>query len=178
MFSWLEKLLHCIYERAIPKLQQGPYDLYHPKQRQIYQFFNGQQITAIDPMILYKRIMEVGPELDIDIKVANSASKDASKAYETMLEKIRKIFGVAKLDEGGLTEEETIALMDHFFAYIDQVKKNLRFSETSSDLSEASGRYSEDHPVTSNSSASGSTANGTSTVSAAALPTEFPLPSA
>ena len=141
---------------------EEPYDIYRPKERLIYQYWDGSKMVCADPMVLYKRMMAVGPELSIHIKVSQSTSKDAGKAHEALVVKTREIFSVKTLDENGLTEVEAIELLDHFLTYCEHVKKNssaFLTSSTSSAPSESSG----ESPSTGNSSASGSTAEGPST---------------
>ena len=132
------------------------YDTYHPGERLIYRYWDGGKFITADPLVVYKRMMTKGPELSVDIKVARSASKDAAKANDRMIEKIREIFAVKPLDQGGLAEVETVELMDHFLVYCQQVKKNSRPSATSSTPTVDSTFSSNGSPTTSNSSASGS----------------------
>ena len=101
-------------------------DLYHPKQRVIYHFWDGKKVVDADPMPIYKAMMTVGPELSVDLKVSNSVSKDAGKAHDAAIVKIRKIFRVKSLDEGGITEAECVQLLEHFlrpFCYRYSVSK-------------------------------------------------------
>lgn len=141
MFAWLRKWFG-----------QDDFDQYRPRERLIYQYFNGREAVRADPMLLYKKLMEVGPELDIDIKVANSPSKDANKAYESMVAKIRQVFDLKPLADGGLTETETVELLDHFIRYNESIKKKVKTSPTSSTSLAAS--------ATANSATNGSTACG------------------
>lgn len=147
MFTWLTRWF-----------SHEPLDLYHPKQRRIYGYWNGREVVHIDPMILYKKVMDVGPELDIDIKLARSISKEAGKGYENMLAKFRKIFDVATLAEGGLTEEETVELFDHFIAYNENQKKSTNSSVTRSTDSATSSPSSARDQITEPSTDCGSTA--------------------
>ena len=156
MFTWLKKWLGN-------RLSREPHDLFHPQERAIYRYFNGKELITTDPMVLYKKIMEIAPELDIDIKVANSQSKDAGKSYESMLIKIRNVFTIKSLVEGGLTETETVQLLDHFVSFNERIKKNSPAYATSSESLGASAAYSAEVPTTSNTTPSGSTANDYST---------------
>lgn len=154
------------------------FDTYSPAERLIYSYSNGSEVIAADPMLLWKNLMKVGPELSIDIKVANSPSKDAPKAHTEMLDKIRTIFGVVPFSSGkGLTEIETAKLLDHFLIYCETVKKNTKPSVTSSTNSEDSPTSSPDGQTISSSSDSGSTANEASTESPTQPPSEQPPPS-
>ena len=170
MFSWLKNLFTG---------RQGRYDLYRPAERQIYKFWDGKKEVADDPMLLYKRMMDVGPELSINIKVANSPLKDAGEAHTKMLEQIRNIFRVAPLAAGGLTEYETVGLLDHFLLYCAELKKNLRsFATLPGSLAAASANSSAASPPTEKPSESGSTANAPSTAGPPPSPSEPESPSA
>ena len=103
------------------------------KNRKIYTFFDGERDRRVDPMIVYKRISTVAPSLSIDIKVSQSASKDAIKAHDTVVAKIQEIFGVRPLDDtGGLTQGEMLDLLNDFMEWCSQVKKNSRTEQISS----------------------------------------------
>jgi hypothetical protein len=109
------------------------YDLYKPKEMQIYQFFDGQKMVKADPMVLYKRLADVRPELAINIKVAKSTllpDQDVIKGDNALLDNIRHIFSVKKFEEGGLTEIATTDLLDHFLIWTERLKKNSKASPT------------------------------------------------
>jgi len=118
-----------------------------------------------DPLVLYRRIMAVGKELDIDIKIATSPLKNAPEAHGNVVKKVQDIFQVKGFTEGGLTEIECLDLLDSFLLYTNQVKKNSSLLPTSSTPSEASPAASsaKESPVTTNTSVSGSTAGDSST---------------
>ncbi len=138
-------------------------DIYRLDERMIYRYFDGQKEVAADPQVIYKRMANIGPELSVNIKVANSQHKDAGKAHNNLVAQIRGVFQVKPLDEGGLTELETAQLLDHFMIYIDELKKKSNLCATSLSNSAATGPSSEESPATSNSSGSGSTASAFST---------------
>lgn len=121
-FAWLKSF--------VTSNEKISFDLYTIKERKIYHYYDGQKLINADPMILYKKIMEVAPELHIDIKVASSASKDASKAHDNVINKIRSIFSLKSLEQGGLTEAECYDLLTHFISYTETLKKNLNPSPT------------------------------------------------
>lgn len=153
-FSWLFSLFSS----------RSQTDIYKPGERLIYRYSNGQKTITADPLTLYKRVMDVGPYLSIDMKVAQSISKDAGKAHNEMILRVRGIFNVEPLEKGGLTELETLQLLDHFLEYCERIKKNSRQFVTSSTSSAVSPITSEKASLPmSNSSDSGSTANAPST---------------
>ena len=167
MIAWLKKWIG----------RDLAHDLYHPKGRMIYQFFNGKEVIRIDPMVLYKRLADLGPELDADIRGARSESKFAPAAYESMITKIRSVFDVKSLAEGGLTESETVELFDHFLKYNDGLKKNSAAFVTSSARSETSAPSSVAGPATWSSTDSGCAASGSGTVKPVPSPLGPELPS-
>ena len=140
-------------------------DLFQPEQRLIFSYFDGTTtLVKADPMVLYRKMMEVGPELSVDISVARSASKDADVAYDKMLTKIRKVFGTKLFEEGGLTESETVALFDKFNIYCEEIQKKTKNLVTSqTETPSTSQPFIPGGPLTPNGSASGSTANAPST---------------
>lgn len=153
-------------------------DVFNPTERKIYSYFDGEKTVKADPMALYKKIAGIGPELSIDIKVAQSRSKDNVKAHTQAMEKVRGIFNIKPFEEGGLTEAELQALLDHFLTYCEGVKKNSKMFTTSLPSSEASPTSTEPAvQIIQPSSGSGSTANAAFTAEPGKLPTGQPLPS-
>jgi hypothetical protein len=144
------------------KFKRQKWDLYDPKDRLIFRYNDGKRMIWADPMVLYRRLMEVAPTLSIDVRVSASASKDAGKAYVATLEKIRTIFAVEapKTEDplecrGTLSEIELVDLLNYFLTYCETVKKNSRMSATSSTNSEASKPPSANGQPTPSSSVSG-----------------------
>ncbi len=150
MWQWWKSLF-----RAKPN-----YDTYKPSERVIYTYWNGQNNVTEDPIIVYRRLMDVGPELSVDMKVSTSIHKDAGIAYVAMVKKIRGIFDLKPMSEGGLTEAETVQLLDHFLTFCGMVKKNSSPTPTNATATSPSSPSSwVGNPPTANTSASGSTAN-------------------
>lgn len=160
-FAWIKSFF------SRPTTNQPPerLDFYQPKDRLIFHYFNGKEIVKADPVILYKRMMEKGPSLSVNLKVANSPMKDADTAYGKAVGEVREIFALPTpkddlraIEEECLTQVEAIELLDFFLAYCNDIKKNLRTSlispmETSPD----SNPSSDASPPTTNSLDSGST---------------------
>ena len=148
-----------------PKTEEQ-FDLYMPEEKMIYSYWDGSKLVTADPMVVYRRLMEKGPELNVDMMVATSPSKDADNAHVLMLEKIRYIFDVKPLENNnGLTEEHTIGLLNHFLTYTETLKKNLNPSPISSPVveEEVSKELPEEIPPIENISVSGSTEKEPST---------------
>lgn len=150
------------------KKEQPETGVYRLQDRLIYKYWNGNEEIIADPLVLYKKMMARGPELSIDIKVSTSISKDADKAHDQAILKIREIFSVKSLDEGGLTELETVQLLDHFLLYCEEIKKNSSYSVISSSNSDTKPSFRANPPIQ-NSSASGSI-GGESTTGAPVSP--------
>ena len=170
LFSWLKSFfVSPSYEESI--------DVYRPEERLLYSYWNGTELVRCDPIQLYKRMMAKGPELSIDIKVAQSKSKDAVKAHDSMIKTIREIFSLKPMEEGGLSEIETIELLDHFMRFSDIIKKN---SSPSTIFAEGQSGNSEptkaEPPPTSSSLHSGSLEKEDSIETPPSSPTEPELP--
>jgi hypothetical protein len=155
MFGWLRNLF----------AGRNTLDTWNPKERLLFHYFDGKKMIHADPMVVYKSFMEVGPELKADIDVVNFPTpiKGVEKAHEGMITKIRKIFQVETLENGGLTEIEVTDLLDKFLNYCDAVKKNGKPLPTLPATSVPSAPSSGGSQPTPNSSASGSTAAAPST---------------
>ena len=140
------------------------FDIYAPRERLIYSYFDGEKQVLADPLELYQKVMDVWPGLRVDLKLAESAlikEKESNEAYEKVVAKVREIFNIKNFKDGGLTKAECCHLLDHFFAFFIQLKKNSPPLQTSLESSEDSSPSSEeDDPPTDNSSDSGSTDEG------------------
>jgi len=161
MFS---KLLGWLRSLLVKNTPTSPVDVYDVKERLIYSYFDGQKLVRVDPLVYYRRVMDKGPELDLDIKLANSPSKASEKGRLGVLTKIRSIFGVKPFEEGGLTESETTDLLDHFLLYCESLKKNSNPTPIPPTATSAPTASSSPVPSpTPNTSDSGSTATVSST---------------
>ena len=130
MFSWFKNLFTKKQEKEFKEYvpPEEEFDLYEPKKRQIYRYFNGIEVVKADPMTISKKISEHGADLDIAIKVANSQHSDAPKALYEVIEKVRSVFNIKPFKEEGLSDVEVLGLFAHFINYCDTVKKNLKSS--------------------------------------------------
>lgn len=176
MFRW-------IWNKLFSKRQEPLPNLFTPTERNIYRYGVGWDARGrvvfrdADPMALWKRLMDKGPEVAINIKVAESPSRDARKCHTALVEQIREIFQLPKAGEGGvavpLDEINCTGLLDSFLIYTGGVKKNIQTSATSS------GATPSDTPDTSGeSSPTKSTSGSGSTDSDSSTATPPPSPSA
>lgn len=179
MFSKFKQVLIRAISFARRLLSSGEdrYDTYRPREQLIYHYWDGQKMRSVDPVKVYKKMAEVGQELSANIRVSTSPSKGAAKAYESVVKAVRGIFDLQSFEEGGLTEIDTVGLLDHFLIFCGRLKKNTSPSSMSSTSLEDSKTSSEAvaPPITS-SSDSGSTASDPSTEKLASSPTEPPSP--
>jgi hypothetical protein len=127
------------------------YELYQPEERALYKHYDGKEVVAKDPMVLYKRLAEVSGDLSAWVKLAFSPSKDAKDGHTKVVEKARVIFEVKPYEEGGLTESETVNLLFHFWNYCELQKKTTSsYPTTSTDPSTSSSDCSDESPPTTN----------------------------
>ena len=155
-------------------------DVFLPKERLIYQFFDGQVLRAVDPMEMYKK---VSPKLGIiaaDSKALKvPESKFAKDAHTRLIALIRELFEIKPLNQGGLTELETLAVFDHWWDFTCTVKKNSSPSPTDAEAtlpSTPSATEEAKDSGTWNISDSGSTEKTDSTKQQPPLATGQPLP--
>lgn len=152
MFQWLINLF-----------SKREFDGYRPKERLIYPYFDGEKMVNADPMDLYCRLAEKAGDLDADLQIAYSPSKDRFKAREKMYERIRSIFDLKPHKEGGLTKGECEALLENFISWCNKLKKNSPLPQTSSTVTSTTTKESlEEGQATRSSSLYGSIDLGTS----------------
>lgn len=151
MFRWIRSLF-------AGKQEEEAFG-YAPEQRVIFPYFDGKATRRADPIVLYRKYSKVKTVLHADAAVAQSPSRAAEEKYLSMLGMIRGIFDVQELGEsGGLTEQETVDLLNSFLGFMEALKKNTRTSATSpTATSPATGPCAGEIPPTRPSSASGST---------------------
>lgn len=100
------------------------FEVYAPKERLIYEYFDGRKQVKADPMVLWKRVMDRAAGIDADRKALDfPTSKFYRPSYDNLIKQIREIFQVKGLEEGGLTEPECIDLVDHFTTFVGRIKK-------------------------------------------------------
>lgn len=150
-------------------------DVYRPRERRIWTYFNGERMVVADPQMLWSAIVAVGPSLSLDFKVAASISQDAPNAHTRVVATIRRIFKLRDMvdgfelpQEGTLTNGEACDLFDAFVIYVQKLKKNSPptaiFAETTSPPIASS---SAEGPATKPGSPSGSCATATNIASPA-----------
>lgn len=155
-----------LWQWLISWFVRDSFEVYKPSERLIYKYWDGGQIVHADPMVIYKRLMEVKGDLEGDLAVAESQHSDAPKCQEMALAKLRKIFDLVPLTtdgKNGLTTTETLALFDHFMTFCGRLKKNLSSTRTPAvETSAVSVTSLAKSPPTPKPSVSGSIDNGQS----------------
>jgi hypothetical protein len=129
--------------------------------------------------------MEAGTDLEIDIKVGNSDAKDAPKAKEKAVARIRSVFELKAPEGSGLEVGKTLGwfevfeLFDTFMLWADQLKKNSRAIPipATGTLPNTESSLTGNQP-SSNTSDSGSIVTEESTEKSNPCVSEQPLPSA
>src|SRR5574337_1303440 len=102
------------------------YDVYQVQRRFVYTYFDGKGMMQVDPMRLYRRLIEVGPELVQSI-IKFQTTQDQQEvltAHETLATKVRDIFQLTSYEAGGLTHLETLNLFNHFLGFINQIEQD------------------------------------------------------
>lgn len=141
-----------------------PQEMYRPRERLLYEFWDGEKHVKADPMVLWNALMEVWPDLIVDMKLANSQHSQATKGWHAQIIKVRKVFSIKPFEEGGLTETESMAILYDFWAWCEELKKNYPQTPTSAGAtSPTSGSTSAASPPTSSTSPSTSTGSESST---------------
>lgn len=170
LVDWLVGLLFKAPVQQVIPQDEGSDDLFRPSERRIYRYFDGKDVVHADPMVLWSKLMEKAPELNIDLALARSVSKEREKGRRGAVSKVRGVFDVLPYDGGtktGLTDAECMMLMSHFMDYMGAVKKNGQDPPTSPGETgfvspNGSGGDTEENPPMSPTSGSGCVENGSS----------------
>lgn len=112
MLNWLKSLFSKKGTNT-----KGAYDVYYPTDRLVYSYWNGSELIKVDPLTLYKRFIKRGPEIDKLRSKALEQTEEGVKAHSDLLVILRELFNLKPMEEGGLSEIETLEAFDHFFTY-------------------------------------------------------------
>lgn len=121
--------------------------------RDIFRYWDGRRYRFGDPWAIFRATM-ADPEFDwettpslIQMEAADNDSLrtkfDAMLVASTM---VRKVFSVPPFEQGGLTDNECLALLWSFSAYVGAIKKNTSPTPISP-TSTASSREGDTKPV-------------------------------
>lgn len=169
MFQWIKRLFQ--------KRTAGEYT---PKERMIFRFYAGeaQGERLADPMALYKKLLDKKTSITIDMKVSQSELKGAPAAHDSLVKTLRETFGLLPLEDGGLTESETIDLFFTFMDYCTAVKKNSSLFPTSPKETSAPSPSTSSEDLPSPSTGDSTSTRGVNgTEPPAPSPSESPSPS-
>lgn len=141
---------------------------WHDRQRNIFQFWDGTRYRRIDPIVVYRGLMD-HPQFSWDDhpKVAENISsehemlrKDALRSFKVIADAVREVFGIPHFDgKRGLTEEESLGLFGDFCEYMGLLKKSTDPPQTSPQPTEPDAGQAVDQSATNSTSECGSTSN-------------------
>lgn len=100
------------------------------RQRAIFRYWDGSRFRNADPWALYRALQLHNRFTWEHLKLVEI---EDAEAIEITLEAVRDVFGVQAFDgetRRGLTESETIALIESFEDYVAIVKKKVSHSPT------------------------------------------------
>lgn len=142
----------------------GAQTLYSRHEQLCYSYWDGEKDVKADPMVLWLALMDVWPDLLVDMKLANSPHSKASLGWKGQVEKARKVFSIKPFAEGGLTETGSMDVLYDYWGWCEDLKKNYPQIPTSPEAtSPTSESTSAASPPTESTSASISTEAGNST---------------
>ena len=100
------------------------------RQRQIFSYWDGSRQRSADPLEV-ARALDYHPKFSAKLHIPLIESGD-DDALQITLGAVRDVFGVPAWSEKtpGLTQQETIDLLDRFVTYLDDLKKNIKHSPT------------------------------------------------
>lgn len=153
--KWLKKLT---------KENPQPQGAYSKREQLTYQYYDGVRDVVMDPMILWRALSEVWPDLITDMKLANSQHSKAQMGWDAQVTKVRKVFSLKPFAEGGLTETGSMSVLYDFWYWCEELKKNYPPTPTSAAAtSPTSASTSAENPPTKSGSDSFSSEKGSST---------------
>lgn len=101
-----------------------------PKERNIYRYWNGEKDVEADPLEIQLAIANSKDDLTREIEVmglTHPEAKGQGEAFSRVVETVRNVFKVPAFssngDRHGLTAQECIELLTHFFGFLNELKK-------------------------------------------------------
>jgi len=100
-----------------------------PKVQRIFKYFDGTRERSADPVTVIRK-MAAHPKFDVDRHLADMVCGEPgleAEASEISVQATREIFGIPAWTEDtpeGLTEMETLGVLNDFVLYVDNLKKN------------------------------------------------------
>lgn len=113
LVTWIKSLFEFFI--SLFRSRQACDDLWSPRERILFRYFNGEKQVLGDPLVLYKRMLARTPKLTSD------------SPQEEIVAAVRDVFAI-KLQANGvdcaetLTDLEVIALWTQFLAYCESVR--------------------------------------------------------
>lgn len=99
------------------------------RNREVFTYFDGLKARSADPIVVF-RMLKDDKTFNMDVHPALVDAGDVD-AIGITAAAVRSAFGVKSLDAGGLTEQECVALLLDYFAWVEDVKKKLSGPVTS-----------------------------------------------
>lgn len=99
------------------------------RKREIFKYHDGLRTRFADPIVIM-RSMSMHPKLDLEEHLKQFASEQTelrNEAAVILTEATRDIFGITPFSDRllkGLTELETLDVLNSFIDYLDTLKKN------------------------------------------------------
>lgn len=112
--------------KATPRAPAArPFGVFRPKERLIYSYWDGERNRKGDPLELLRRLNGYeGLALKEDAQLAFGSTPEAPRALGRLVGAVREIFGVKRLDDGGLAEAECLGLLVQFLQFITEVQSD------------------------------------------------------
>lgn len=110
----------------------------------VFQFYDGSRWRAADPIRVHRLINEYGgkewdswvaqldqlseldPKFKLSEPIQDSRNAAGMDAVMKVSELARKVFGVKQVDDGGLTDAESVKLFGDFLLYAAQIAERFR----------------------------------------------------
>ena len=93
------------------------------KSRAIFRYWDGKKERAIDPMLAWQGLIS-DVEFNLDTHPAQ-IDRGEIEAIQVGSRTVQRVFAVKPVDEGGLTQLESLDLLVDYFDYLDTLKKNI-----------------------------------------------------
>ena len=113
-----------------------------PESRNIFRYFDGQQETGADPLLIFRKF-SAHKEFDLQRHCSDLVSgvpELENEASRIAVDALREIFGIQPWHEEtnpagekiqvGLTEAETLGILNDFMLFADSLKKNVSGQQT------------------------------------------------
>lgn len=94
--------------------------------RKIFHFHDGKRSRSVDPIKTWT-MLQLDPAFEMDRHVKELRSEDnrtAAEASRVTTSAVRRAFGIAEFEAGGLTDQECIGVFDAYTSWLEAQKKS------------------------------------------------------